>query len=69
MHVENWNRVQNVADFFFFLGGGGGGSGGYYINMKSTHVCNIKFDTVRIFTNVRYWHQIRDVLVPIVLLL
>ena len=34
------------------------GGGGYFINVKNTHVCYMKFDFVRILTSVRYWYEI-----------
>ena len=52
--VKKWNRIQNAADW----------GGGYFINVRKTHVCNMK-DFVRIFPqSMRYWHEISDVLVP-----
>ena len=42
--LKNWNRMQNAADL--------GAGGGYFINLRNTHVCYMKFDIVRIFHNV-----------------
>ena len=41
--LKNWNRIQNAADL---------GGGGYFISVKNLHVCNVKFDFVRIFHKV-----------------
>ena len=37
--------MHNAAD----LGGGGGGGGLYFINLRNTHECYMKFNFVRIF--------------------
>ena len=41
--LKNWNRIQNAADL---------GGGGYFISVRNLHVCNVKFDFVRIFHKV-----------------
>ena len=38
----------------------------YFIDVKNTHECYMNFENVRIsHTFVRYWYEIRDILVPI----
>ena len=38
----------------------------YFIDVKNTHKCYMKFDIVRIsLTHERYWYKICDVLVPL----
>ena len=40
--------------------------GVYFIDVKNTHECYMNFEDVRIsHTFVRYWYEIRDILVPI----
>ena len=58
LHVKNWNRLQNAADL-------GEGGGGYFISVTNTK-CYIKFDFLRVsHIRVRYWYEIRDILIPI----
>ena len=41
-------------------------NGVYFIDVKNTHECYMNFENVRIsHTFVRYWYEIRDILVPI----
>ena len=50
--------MQNAADF-------GRGGGGYFINVNNAHECLLELYFVLIWSqSVRYWYEIREVLVP-----
>ena len=57
MYVKNWNRMQNTAD----LGGG-------VFYQYEEHVCmlHIILLCAHFSQKVKYWYDVRDVLVPII---
>ena len=57
------NRTQKVFFFFFFFFLGGGGEGGIF--EEYARMLHIIFLRARFSQNVKYWYEIRVVLVPI----
>ena len=55
MHVMNWNRMQNAADL---------GGGVFYQCEEYACMLNIISLRAHFSQNVKYWYEIRDVLVP-----
>ena len=58
MHVRNWNQMQNAAD--------SGGGGGVFFQCEE-YACMLRIISLRanFSQNMKYWYEIRDVLVPI----
>ena len=54
MHVKNWNRMLNAADLGVFY-------------QCEEYACILHIISLRAHfsQNVKYWYEIRDVLVPI----
>ena len=54
MHVKNWNRMQNAADLGVFY-------------QCEEYACMLHIISLRVhfLQSVKYWYEMRDVLVPI----